>query len=83
MNIYPAIDILRGKVVRLEKGSYQTSKTYYDCPVEVAKSFFQDKAKFLHMVDLDGAKKEKIYTFQNYRSDLRKYRSKDPNRWWD
>ena len=61
MNIYPAIDILRGKVVRLEKGSYQTSKTYYDCPVEVAKSFFQDKAKFLHMVDLDGAKKKNIH----------------------
>jgi len=54
--IIPAIDILDGKCVRLFKGDYGQVKQYADNPVEVALKFERDGAKYLHVVDLDGAK---------------------------
>ena len=56
MNIIPAIDLIGGKAVRLQKGNYNKVTVYSERPVEVAKSFEADGAKFLHLVDLDGAK---------------------------
>ena len=56
MNIFPAIDIIAGKAVRLEKGDYAKMTVYSDSPVEVAKSFEAAGAKYLHVVDLEGAK---------------------------
>ena len=56
MLVIPAIDILGGKCVRLFKGDYNQVKQYADDPVEVARKFERDGAKFLHIVDLDGAK---------------------------
>ena len=56
MNIFPAIDIIDGKAVRLEKGDYAKMTVYSDSPLEVAKSFEAAGAKFLHVVDLEGAK---------------------------
>ena len=56
MLIFPAIDIINGKAVRLTKGEYDSVKTYSDMPTEVAKGFFEKGAKCLHLVDLDGAK---------------------------
>jgi phosphoribosylformimino-5-aminoimidazole carboxamide ribotide isomerase len=56
MRIIPAIDIIDGKCVRLTKGDYSTQKTYNNNPVEVAKEFEASGIKFLHVVDLDGAK---------------------------
>jgi len=56
MRIIPAIDIIDGKCVRLTKGDYSTQKTYNDNPVEVAKQFEAAGIKYLHVVDLDGAK---------------------------
>jgi phosphoribosylformimino-5-aminoimidazole carboxamide ribotide isomerase len=56
MRIIPAIDIIDGKCVRLTKGDYSTKKTYNDNPVEVAKEFEAAGIKYLHVVDLDGAK---------------------------
>lgn len=56
MTIYPAIDIIDGKVVRLYKGGYDTVKNYDLTVEEAAKSFLNSGAKFLHAVDLDGAK---------------------------
>jgi imidazole glycerol-phosphate synthase subunit HisF len=56
MLVLPAIDILDGKCVRLTKGDYNAVRQYSDSPVEVAKDFEKQGAKFLHVVDLDGAK---------------------------
>ena len=56
MQIFPATDILGGKVVRLTKGDYNQVKVYADSPAEMALEFMKDGATNLHMVDLDGAK---------------------------
>lgn len=56
MQIFPATDILGGKVVRLTKGDYANVKVYADSPAEMAKEFMKAGATNLHMVDLDGAK---------------------------
>lgn len=56
MQIFPATDILGGKVVRLTKGDYNQVKIYADSPAEMALKFMKDGATNLHMVDLDGAK---------------------------
>lgn len=56
MKIFPAIDLLDGKAVRLVKGDYGTARTYSDSPVDQAKAFRAAGAKRLHVVDLDGAR---------------------------
>lgn len=60
MRIIPAIDLIDGKCVRLSKGDYNTKKIYDEHPLEVAKSFEAHGIKYLHLVDLDGAKSNKI-----------------------
>src|SRR5271170_5053961 len=55
MNIFPAIDLRGGKVVRLEQGRAEAQTVYGDDPVKVAKDFEAAGAKHIHMVDLDGA----------------------------
>jgi phosphoribosylformimino-5-aminoimidazole carboxamide ribotide isomerase len=60
MKIIPAIDIIDGKCVRLSKGDYDTKKIYNENPVEIAKEFEYFGIKFLHLVDLDGAKSKHI-----------------------
>jgi phosphoribosylformimino-5-aminoimidazole carboxamide ribotide isomerase len=60
MKIIPAIDIINGKCVRLSQGDYASQKIYNENPLEVAKSFEDSGIKFLHLVDLDGAKSKKI-----------------------
>ncbi|MDE6374041.1 MAG: 1-(5-phosphoribosyl)-5-[(5-phosphoribosylamino)methylideneamino]imidazole-4-carboxamide isomerase [Clostridia bacterium] len=59
MLIFPAIDIINGKVVRLEKGNYSSAKSYSVTPLEAAAEFYEQGAKCLHIVDLDGAKSGK------------------------
>lgn len=56
MNIFPAIDLYEGKAVRLLKGDYEKMTIYSDNPAEFAKDFEKQGAKFLHIVDLEGAK---------------------------
>lgn len=56
MKIFPAIDIIDGKVVRLCKGDYSAVKKYSVTPLEAAELFFSQGATNLHVVDLDGAK---------------------------
>jgi phosphoribosylformimino-5-aminoimidazole carboxamide ribotide isomerase len=56
MNLYPAIDLLGGQVVRLRQGEYGDSTVYGDDPVAVAESFVAQGATWVHMVDLDAAK---------------------------
>ena len=56
MNLFPAIDLYGGKAVRLYKGNYDEMTVYSDDPVSVAKKFEEVGAKFIHLVDLEGAK---------------------------
>jgi len=60
MRLIPAIDIIDGKCVRLSKGDYDTKKIYNENPLEVAKKFENHGIKYLHLVDLDGAKSKHI-----------------------
>ena len=55
MEIFPAIDLKEGKAVRLFKGEMSSAKIYSDAPWELAKKFEDMGAKWLHVVDLDGA----------------------------
>ncbi len=54
--VIPAIDIIDGKCVRLQKGDYSKVKVYDEDPVTVAMSFDDGGIEVLHVVDLDGAK---------------------------
>jgi phosphoribosylformimino-5-aminoimidazole carboxamide ribotide isomerase len=56
MRIIPAIDIIDGKCVRLSQGDYGQKKVYNENPLEVAQEFEDAGLKYLHLVDLDGAK---------------------------
>lgn len=54
--VYPAIDVLDGRVVRLHKGDYGKETRYADTPVAVAQSYARAGARWLHLVDLDAAR---------------------------
>ena len=56
MNLFPAIDLVSGKAVRLFKGDYAQMTVYDDDPLNAARRFEADGAKYLHMVDLEGAR---------------------------
>lgn len=56
MDIFPAIDLLDGKCVRLYQGDYNKSEVFNDNPAAMAKSWLEQGANKLHLVDLDGAK---------------------------
>ena len=56
MIIYPAIDIIEGKCVRLSKGDYSRKKIYSDNLDSVSGDWIKNGSHFLHLVDLDGAK---------------------------
>jgi phosphoribosylformimino-5-aminoimidazole carboxamide ribotide isomerase len=64
MRIIPAIDILNGKCVRLSQGNYDTQKIYNENPLEVAKEFEANGIRFLHLVDLDGARSKRIVNYK-------------------
>ena len=56
MIILPAIDLKEGRVVRLYQGDFATAHQVADDPVETARAFVRAGARYVHMVDLDGAK---------------------------
>jgi phosphoribosylformimino-5-aminoimidazole carboxamide ribotide isomerase len=56
IDLYPAIDLRDGKVVRLLQGDYDQQTTYGDDPVAVAMSFADAGARWIHVVDLDAAR---------------------------
>lgn len=58
MILYPAIDLRGGKCVRLLQGDYDQTTVYSDSPVEMAKKWEACGARWLHVVDLDGARQE-------------------------
>jgi phosphoribosylformimino-5-aminoimidazole carboxamide ribotide isomerase len=55
LRLYPAIDLQAGQVVRLKQGKFEERTLYADDPSEVAKGFAAAGARYLHVVDLDGA----------------------------
>jgi phosphoribosylformimino-5-aminoimidazole carboxamide ribotide isomerase len=56
MIIYPAMDLLGGKVVRLKQGRFDDSTTYSDDPAQALRTFASAGAEWAHIVDLDGAR---------------------------
>ena len=56
MILYPAIDIADGKAVRLVQGDFADRTVYQDDPFEAARAWVEAGARFLHVVDLDGAR---------------------------
>jgi phosphoribosylformimino-5-aminoimidazole carboxamide ribonucleotide (ProFAR) isomerase len=54
--LYPAIDISEGQAVRLVQGDFDEKTVYRDSPLEAARGWVQEGARFLHVVDLDGAR---------------------------
>ena len=56
MIVLPAIDLVDKKAVRLLKGDYDKMTVYSDNPIEIAKDFENKGAKYIHIVDLEGAK---------------------------
>ena len=56
MQLFPAIDLRDGKVVRLTQGDYDRMTVYGEDPCAQARKFLEAGAKNLHVVDLDGAK---------------------------
>jgi phosphoribosylformimino-5-aminoimidazole carboxamide ribotide isomerase len=56
MIIYPAMDLMGGKVVRLKQGRFDDSTTYSDDPAPALRTFAEAGAQWAHIVDLDGAR---------------------------
>ena len=56
MQVIPAIDLLKGRCVRLYQGDYDRSEVFSENPVDIAKKWVEQGATRLHVVDLDGAK---------------------------
>lgn len=56
LTLYPAIDILGGRCVRLRQGEYDQARVYDADPVEVALRWKAGGAEWLHVIDLDGAR---------------------------
>jgi phosphoribosylformimino-5-aminoimidazole carboxamide ribotide isomerase len=67
MILYPAIDIMGGKAVRLVQGRFEDATTYHDDPLEAARSWVDAGARYLHVVDLDGAKEGEPRSLEHLR----------------
>lgn len=61
MQIYPAIDIIDGKAVRLSQGSFDNVTVFNDTPADAAKDWVEAGATYIHIVDLDGARYGKTF----------------------
>lgn len=60
MIVIPAIDIIGGKAVRLYQGDYRKKEVVGNDILDIAKSFEKNGAEYIHLVDLDGAKKGRL-----------------------
>lgn len=72
MKIFPAIDLIGGQAVRLEKGDYGKKTVFNSDPVSVAVGFKDSGAEYLHLVDLDGAKSGKTDNYNVIREIVNK-----------
>lgn len=68
MKLYPAIDLSGGQVVRLLRGDYNRMTVYGADPCAQARAFCAAGAKYLHVVDLDGAKDGTLANFETIRA---------------
>ncbi|HNP95454.1 MAG TPA: 1-(5-phosphoribosyl)-5-[(5-phosphoribosylamino)methylideneamino]imidazole-4-carboxamide isomerase [Cyclobacteriaceae bacterium] len=64
MKIIPAIDLVDGKCVRLTQGDFTKKKIYREFPVDVAREFEDADLEYLHLIDLDGAKKGEVVNWK-------------------
>ncbi|MBQ8111115.1 MAG: 1-(5-phosphoribosyl)-5-[Clostridia bacterium] len=67
MMLFPAIDLVDGKAVRLYKGDYAQMTVYDDDPLNTARKFEADGAMWVHMVDLEGARDGGTPNFETVR----------------
>jgi phosphoribosylformimino-5-aminoimidazole carboxamide ribotide isomerase len=67
MIVYPAIDIRGGKAVRLTHGRFDAETVYHDDPLEAARSWVDAGARYLHVVDLDGAREGRAAAIEHLR----------------
>jgi phosphoribosylformimino-5-aminoimidazole carboxamide ribotide isomerase len=65
--LYPAIDVMGGRAVRLVEGRFEDATTYHDDPLEAAQSWVEAGARYLHVVDLDGAKEGEPRSLEHLR----------------
>jgi phosphoribosylformimino-5-aminoimidazole carboxamide ribotide isomerase len=70
MQLWPAIDLLGGRCVRLQQGDYARETVFSDDPASVAACFERDGARHLHLVDLDGARSGKPMNLDAVRNIL-------------
>ncbi len=68
--ILPAIDVLNGSIVRLSQGDYERQTTYASAPLEAIRGYAQSGASWLHLVDLDAARKGR-YTLRPLVEEIR------------
>ncbi len=68
MNLYPAIDILEGQVVRLIKGDYNALTVYSNNPAEIALEWDNAGTNWIHVVDLDGARDGRLVNEDSIKS---------------
>ena len=71
MILFPAIDLIGGKAVRLIKGDYAQMTVYNDNPVAVAQSFEAAGATHIHVVDLEGARDGTTPNFETVSAIIR------------
>lgn len=64
MRVIPAIDLLDGQVVRLQKGDYDQTTIYNDDPISEAQKFIEAGFDHIHVIDLNGAKKGKFVNLE-------------------
>lgn len=64
MKLIPAIDLMDGKCVRLHKGEFDSVKVYSDNPTDLVKKYADLGFKYLHVVDLDGARQKRIVHYK-------------------
>jgi len=67
VRLYPAIDILGGNAVRLVKGDFDARKVYDEDPLAAARAWVAAGAEYLHVVDLDGAKRGQPVNLEHLR----------------
>ncbi len=67
MRLYPAVEILDGNAVRLVRGDFDAGKIYDQDPLSAARGWTQAGARFLHVVDLDGAKRGEPVNLEHLR----------------
>lgn len=73
MQIYPAIDIIDGKAVRLSQGKFDDVTVFNDSPADVAKRWVDAGATYIHIVDLDGARYGKTFVIDIIKNIKSKY----------